>query len=365
MKSISKFGLYGLTVAVASLITGCATEKIMVDYVMPAKAVSDVSKVNVAAIKVKANVTGNLAGDNKRNAGLVKQLLAMRLYKEGFYQVTDDIWATPEGASALEKVITEKVPGHGYATLGASGQGGEKVVIDVELNLALDVKPVKKEMPFTLTTVPYKPKPVKKGEVPISVPDPAGTVVEKVKKEVTVYETVAKGTLKAKFIGADGKEVPQKYENTFQIVMPESDKYDSAKPSQLKALAAAVTPAVNGIVSDISPYKVSRELVAIEGGDERVVHLLNAKAFIEVVTVVEKLEVAGKANFADFENLGIAHEAMGDFFSARDAYAKAVKVNPESQTAQAGVKRVADAISGKKAVKESGAKQNKDTKFSK
>jgi hypothetical protein len=52
MKSTSKFGLYGLTVAVASLITGCATEKIMVDYVMPAKAVSDVSKVNVAAIKV-------------------------------------------------------------------------------------------------------------------------------------------------------------------------------------------------------------------------------------------------------------------------------------------------------------------------
>ena len=80
----------------------------------------------------------------------------------------------------------------------------------------------------------------------------------------------------------------------------------------MKALAAAVTPAVNGIVADISPYKESRELVAIEGGDERVVYLLNAKAFLEVVTVVEKLDVTGKANFADFENLGIAQEAMGD-----------------------------------------------------
>lgn len=365
MKTVFKIGLYGISVALASVLAGCATEKIMVDYVMPAKAVTDVSKVNVAAIKVKANVTGNLAGDNKHNAGLVKQLLAMRLYKEGFYQVTDDIWATPEGASALEKTFEEKVSGHGYATLGASGQGSEKVVIDVVLDLALDAKPVKKEVPFTLTTVPYKPKPVKKGEVPISTPDPAGTVVEKVKKEVTVYEIVAKGSLKAKFIGADGKEVPQKYENTFQIVMPEAEKFDSAKPSQLKALAAAVTPAVNGIVSDISPYKVSRELVAIEGGDERVVHLLNAKAFMEVVTVVEKLEVAGKANFADIENKGIAFEAMGDFFSARDAYKKAVTLNPESASANAGVKRIADALSGKKAVKESGAKQNRDTKFSK
>ena len=163
----------------------------------------------------------------------------------------------------------------------------------------------------------------------------------------------------------DGKDAPQKYENTFKIAMPEAGKFDSAKPSQLKALAAAVSPAIDGIIADISPYKESRELVAIEGGDERVVHLLNAKAFSEVVSVVEKLEVTGKANFADFENLGIAFEAMGEFFSAKDAYAKAIKANPESATAKAGAKRIGDALSGKKAIKASGAKQNKDTKFSK
>lgn len=363
MKNISKFGVYGLAAGLAAFIVGCGTEKITVDYVMPAKAVTDVSKVNVAAIKVKANVTGNLAGDNKQNAGLVKQLLAMRLYKEGYYQVTDDIWATPEGASELEQVIKDKAAGHGYASLAAMGQGTEKVVIDVTLDLALDCKPVKKELPFTLTTVPYKAKTVE--GVPTSEPDAKATVTEKVKKEVTVYEVVAKGTLKAKFVGANGKDSPQKYENTFQIAMPKADSFDSAKPSQMKALAAAVTPAVNGIVADISPYKESRELVAIEGGDERVVFLLNAKAFQEVVLVVEKLEVTGKANFADLENLGIAFEAMGDFFSAKDAYAKASKFNPESQTAKAGLNRVQDALAGKKAVKSSGAKENKDTKFSK
>lgn len=363
MKNISKLGIYGVAAGLAAFIVGCGTEKITVDYVMPAKAVTDVSKVNVAAIKVKANVTGNLAGDNKQNAGLVKQLLAMRLYKEGYYQVTDDIWATPEGASGLEQVIKDKAAGHGYASLAALGQGTEKVVIDVTLDLALDCKPVKKELPFTLTTVPYKAKTVE--GVPTSEPDAKATVTEKVKKEVTVYEVVAKGTLKAKFVGANGKDSPQKYENTFQIAMPKADSFDSAKPSQMKALAAAVTPAVNGIVADISPYKESRELVAIEGGDERVVFLLNAKAFQEVVLVVEKLEVTGKANFADLENLGIAFEAMGDFFSAKDAYVKASKLNPESQTAKAGLNRVQDALAGKKAVKSSGAKENKGTKFSK
>ena len=365
MKSIYRTGTYGLLTATIALLAGCATEKVTVDYVMPARAVADVSKVNVAAIRVKANVTGNMAGDNKRNAGLVRQLLAMRLYKDGFYQVTDDIWATPEGASALEKAITEKDAGHGYATLSAMGQSDTKVVIDISLDLALDSNPVTKEIPFTLAAVPFKVKPGKKGEAPTTAPDEKGTVVQNVKQKVTVYQTVAKGTLTAKFAGPDGKEAPMKYANTFQVSMPESDQFDSAKPSQLKALAAAVSPAIEGIVADISPYRESRELVAIKGGDKRVVLLLNAKAFPEVVTVVEKLEQDDKANYADFENLGIAFEAMGEFFSARDAFAKAEKANPESASAKAGTQRVKDALAGKRAVKDSGAKQNKDTKFSK
>lgn len=367
MKAITKIGLYGIVGGAVAFLAGCGTEKITVDYVMPAKAVADISKVNVAAINVKANVKGGLAGDNKRNAGLVKQLLAMRLYKEGFYQVADDLWNNPDGASELEKMLQEKDAGHGYATLGAMGQGSEKVIIDLTLDLQLDSKPVQKNMEYTLQTIPYKPKQVKKGMPPASEPDlkAAATLARKVKQPVTVYELVAKGTLKAKFKGVNGQEAPAKYENTFTITVPEADRFDSAQPSQLKALAAVVTPAVNGVVADISPYKESRELVAIKGGDERVVYLLNAKVFPEVVTVVDKLELIGKANFADFENQGIAFEAMGEFFSARDAYAKAEKANPESETAKAGSRRVADALAGKKAVKASGAKQNKDTKFSK
>ena len=366
MKTISKIGLYGVATGLAVFLGGCATEKITVDYVMPAKAVKDVSKVNVVAIKVNAKVKGNLAGDQKRNAGLVKQLLAMRLYKEGFYQVTDDIWSDVDKAESLAKLMYAKNPNHGYGeSFQAGGQSKGKVVLELDLDLALDSKPAQKEMSFTLSTIPYKPNQVKPGEMPTSSPDAKATVVQNVKKPVSVFEVVAKGSLKAKFVGLDGKKAPEEYANSFEIKMPEADRFDSAQPSQLKALAAAVTPAINGIVSDISPYKESRDLVAIKGGDERVVHLLNAKAFAEVVTVVERLAVIGKANFADYENMGIAQEAMGEFNAAKDSYQTAVKANPESLTAKAGVKRVKDALSGTKAVSASGAKQNKDTQFKK
>ena len=361
MNKTSKFVAHGLMAAVAVMLAGCASEKIMVDYVMPAKAIANVKAVNKVTIKSKAKVTGNLAGDKKLNAGLVKQLLAMRLYKEGFYEVVDDISGDAEGASKLEAMLQEKDVGHGYAAIIAGNQSDANADISLDLELSLDSKPVQKEIPFTLMTVNYKPVDPKKTKgIPMSEPDPEATVVEKVKKQVTVYEIVAKGTLKATL---KGKKDPISYSRDFEIKIPEADRFDSAKPSQLKALAAAVTPAINGFVADISPYKETRALEAIKGGDERVVHLLNAKAFPEVVEVVERLEVTGRANFADYENKGIAFEAMGDFFGARDAFDVAVKANPESATAKAGAARVKAALAGKKAVKESGAKQNKDTKF--
>ena len=364
MNAISKLGLCGLSAGLSIWLAGCTTEKIKVDYVMPARVVKDVSKVNVVKIDVKANVKGNLGENNEQATGLIKQLLAMRLYKEGFYQVADGIWSNAEGASEMEKFLVGKSQ-HGYASLAAMGQGNEKVTLKLELDLDLDANPVQKELAFTLTTLPYKPKKAEKGKPPSSEPDLKAAKVENVKKTVTVYETVAKGTLKARFEGVNGGESPIEYANTFAVSMPEKDRFDSAQPSQLKALAAAVTPAINEIVADISPYRETRELVASKGGDKRIVYLLNAKAFSEVIEVAERLELTGKTNFADYENQGIAFEAMGDFFSARDAYEKAIKAKPESETAKAGQKRVENALTGKAAVKESGAKKNKDTKFSK
>lgn len=368
MKNIFKIGLWGLSAAVVALVSGCASEKIKVDYVMPAKAVADVSKVNIVAIRVKANVTGSLAGDNKRNAGLVKQMLASRLYSKGFYQVVDDIWADPKAASELEKMIHEKDSGHGYASIGAMGQGAEKVVLDVVLDLMLNAKTVKKAVPFELKTIPYKVtqgKTDKKGNPlpPSSEADWNRVVVTQEKKEVTVYEVVGKGALSASFVAPQGKSCPCAYKRKFLISDPKFESF--AQPSQLKTLEKTVADAVDHLVEDISPWRKSDYLVAVKGGDERVFYLLNAKAFPEVVMVVEGLDAAEKAKPADLENLGIAFEAMGELFSARDAFAKAANLDPQSLSAKEGVNRVEAALAGKKAVKESGAKVNKDTRFSK
>ena len=40
MKSIYRFGTYGLFAGLFAFVSGCASEKISVDYVMPAKAVT-------------------------------------------------------------------------------------------------------------------------------------------------------------------------------------------------------------------------------------------------------------------------------------------------------------------------------------
>ena len=364
MDTISRGCFCGVVLGIVSFLGGCASETIMVDYVMPAKAVAEVNKVNVVAIKVNSRVKGNLAGDNQRNAGLVKQLLAQKLYKEGFYQVADDIWTDPEKAAGLAKVINAQNPNHGYGeTFVAGGQTKAKVMIEIDLDLVLESKPVEKKVSFELTTIPYKPDANKPGEPPSSSPNPKAAKVETETRSVTVYEFAGEGMLKARFVGLNGDPVPVTYASSSRILMPKSER--SAMPSQLAALAEAVSPAIADIVADISPHRETRELQAIEGGDKRVVYLLQAKAFSEVVSLVERLESAGEVEAADYENMGIAFEAMGDFTGAKFAYEKAVRSDPESASAKDGAKRVEEALSGKKAVRDSGARQNKETKFSK
>ena len=41
MKTITKIGLYGIVGGAVAFLAGCGTEKITVDYVMPAKAIAN------------------------------------------------------------------------------------------------------------------------------------------------------------------------------------------------------------------------------------------------------------------------------------------------------------------------------------
>lgn len=362
MKTMMKLSLLGISVGTGLFFAGCAVQPVKVDYPMPARAVSDVTSVNVAAIRVTATVTGDFATDNAQSAALVKQLLAMRLYKEGYYQVADDLWCSAEGVTRIADLLEPTVnAGHGYGTYSAAGQGKEKVILDVNFTVALNAKPVEKKVSFQLQTIPYVREPAKPNKIPTSKIDKKAITFEDVEDVVTVYESDASGTLTAQFVGIDGAPAPVAYSNTFTITMPEASRGELVKPTPLKLLAAALTPVVNEVVSDISPFREEREIMPVEGGDLRVLSLLQAKAFAEAITLVEHLELAELAAAADFENQGIAFEAIGDFSGAKFAYEKAIKLGT-SGAAQDGLNRVADALEGKKAIKKS-AEVNKLIKF--
>lgn len=353
MNKMMKCGLLGLSVGTGLFFAGCASQAVKVNYPMPARAVADVTSVNVVQIRVNANVTGNLATDNAQSAALVKHLLAMRLYKEGYYRVADDLWCTAEGAAKIADILepTAKT-GHGYGTYSAAGQGQEKVILDVNFMVALNAKPIEKKVEFELQTIPYVRQAAKPNKAPTSKANWDAAKTQKVEDVVNVYETEAVGTLTARFVGLDGTPAPVAYSNTFKLEIPEADRGELVMPTALKVLAMAVTPAVNEIVSDISPYQEVREIMPIEGGDLRVLSLLQATAFAEAITLVEHLELAQLATAADFENQGIAFEAIGDFNGAKMAYEKAIQ-NGATVTAQDALERVKLAQQGKKAIKKS------------
>lgn len=423
MKAITKFGLYGLSAGVAVFIAGCQTPPIEADYVLPARKVADVSKVDVVTIKVDANVDGNMAGNKAMNEALVRQMLSARLYQGGYYQVMDDLWGAKDGPDKMAAILSKAIDaGHGYASyaVGEMIPDSErcpncglpcakckglhkglkaKAELEVKIDLTLDTNEVVDEKEVVLATTPYVPGKVKEGMPPTSVPNVAAIRKSKQKVQTKAFKTVAKGTVTARFNGIGGEKAPVKYANTFALpickvetkVVNEKPKSalggfaDAAKsgivsaavaekgddlaslgrPSQLAALAEALSPAIAEIVADISPYKETRKLVPIKGGDERVVTLLDAKAFKEAVEFVTEFVRSGNAVAADVENMGLALEAMGKFELAKKAYKKAAKMNPgrSSETAMAGVARMEKILAGNSAIAAAGAKKNAGIEF--
>lgn len=437
MKTMTKIGLYGLSTGLAVFLAGCGTEKIMVDYAMPARKVADVSKVDTVSLKVEANVNGNMAGSKKLNEALIRQMISARLYKGGYYRVTDGFWGDKNAPDHIAGVLAKaNESGHPYASYSSGGavpaseicpkcgticpehrEQAEsrlmkvKAELEIKVDLDLDVNEIKESKKFELVEMPWTPVKVKQGMPPASAPNMAAAVKTPVEVPVTLYKTVAKGKITAKFNGVDGGKSPVVYTTTIDLPVvkaapkpekkaqkkeeksafaavgsalntvaddvtagvtagltgskKEADMSEFGSPSQLDVLAEVLSPAIAEIVADISPYTVQQELVAIKGGDKRVVTLLNAQAFREVVTFVTELARTDKAVAADYENMGIALEATAKYDLARKAFKKALAVDPEkpSETAKAGLKRVEKVLAANDAIAASGAKKNADTKF--
>lgn len=339
-----------------AILSGCSTEKIAADYMMPARQIDDVKSINVLAINVKANVKSSLAADDlsPQTAGMVKQLTTARLYKEGFIQTVDNVWGTAQGGKKIEDFVKGKKSGHGHASFATINQNPEKGALNLTLALTADSKKVTKERDYTLTTVPYT-KEVKEGSTPTS--KPGKPVVENVKKSYQVFETTVTGTLKAELVAKDGTKL---YSAEYPVSMPADAALSSASPSVMKAVSVAVGPAIDEVVADISPYKVTKEFEANQDGDKKAVLLLEAKAFSAAIEAVDALQ---EKTYADYENQGLAYEASGDFNAAKGSYEEALKLKEDAKGALEGIARIDEVKNAAKQVKASGAKQDSSTTF--
>ncbi len=295
MKRIYTLGAVVFATCGAMFFSGCSTEKIVADYVMPARRISDIKSINVLSVQANVDVKGSIAGNNASGevAGLVKQLTSARLYKEGYITTVDGIYGDVSGAKAVQDFAQNKKSRHGHSAI-TTEQGMEKAVLKLDLSLAVDTAKVTKERDFVLLTVPYAKKPAKPNQAPTSTP--GEPIVEKAKKPYHVYETKATGLLKANLVDRDGKEL---YSAEYKVAMPKGTDLTSAAPTLLAAVSRAVGPAIDEVIADISPYKESRAFEANRDGDEKVVLLLEAKAFSAAIEAVDALK---EKTFADWEN---------------------------------------------------------------
>ena len=71
-----------------------------------------------------------------------------------------------------------------------------------------------------------------------------------------------------------------------------------------------------------------------------------------------------KKNSADYENLGLAYEIIGDYSSAKGCFDSALKIDSESKIAKDGIQRVENILSAKAALRKMDAKKT-DTSYKK
>ncbi len=385
-----------IVLAAAALSAGCSTPaKVSATYLLPARALTDVRSVDVLAIEPVVRLSGNVAeeGDEGRIAGLAQQLLSMQLYRRGFYRTTDSLWGSMDGAAELGSLLVQTGSRHGYATLLAEPDPA-KAVLRIEVDLSYDVRKTTKKQTFELKTVPYvihRPgdgngaigktasaltgatgtlpglgklaavaQAAAKVEslVPYSLPDSEATTTERVSASWDAWESGGKGRMHVSLVPAGSEEAV--YERDFDLKVPSS--FGASSPTLARVAAAALAPALEEVVLDISPNTEVRQLDLNPAGDSQAVLLLEAGAWTDAIEAIEAIPDEGRTA-ADWENLGVAFEVLGDYRAATDAYEKAVAMDPENPAIGNKMASAAKAAKFRKDIRASGAKANEDTSF--
>jgi hypothetical protein len=301
--------------SVLVFLGGCASEKLVARYTVPAAAVktSNLSDISPLSIVVSAKLYGNIAVNPAAIESSVKQQVASRLYQEGELKSTDIIWGNLQGGNMVSSTFRKYNSTHGYARYVTDEHKGGTLFLDI--TAALNNNLVKETTTFELKRLPYNRKDKEK-EKPTSVPDYERIQKEKVDVEYDILQTEGKGILKARMIDKHGAEI---YKKSFPLGFSRKNSLQvhEAPMTANDIFAYMVARPIESLVTEISPHQESRALQVNDKGCEQGILLLQAHAYAEAATFLENIEPKTPA---DWENLGLAYEILGDYTLAREAY---------------------------------------------
>ena len=366
MKKMNKSVQAAGAAAVIILAAGCAAETITAEYVMPPNAVSDIKAIDTMELIANVKLSDNSAqaGDQSYVVGALNQRVASRFCQEGFFRTTDFVWGNPEGASKMSEIILEKGNMHGYAR-HTTESVSKRAKLYLTLNANVRTGKTTKNETFIVKDVPFVKTMV--GKMPVGRPDPARTRVNKVVMPVESYTIAAKGSLAVKLVNKNGATVYTKDFKDLQYSFEIGMSKHASLPTKSAVIMEMLVPAIETIISDLSPHKEKRALVINEDGNEKACLLLKAQAFTEAITALESIledDKNEKKNSADYENLGLAYEIIGDYTSAKGCFDNALKIDSESKIAKDGIQRVENILSAKAALRKMDAKKT-DTSYKK
>ena len=335
-----KIFVYGITaVAISLAIAGCHTPTITADYTMPPRAVSDIKNIDTMEIVVNVNMA-----DSKDAAvakGIICKKIAAGFANEGFYRTTDLIWGNSAGASNMHAILRSKDSRHGYARIATDPiRRRARMIVTFNADISTYETPlvVRTKLKKVYYKTMYRTQEISWGSgerinrerirIPYSVPSSVARSIAQT--NVKQYKISATGSMDVKVIDKKGKTVYHKSFNHLNA-LAECD-HDSLKalPGKASLISSMSHFSIANIVKDLSPYKVSRSVKINKDGDERGFLLLNAMAFSEAFDVFENIK-ENERTFADWENLGIICEVLGDYENAKRCFETAVKVKKKDK----------------------------------
>ena len=133
-----------------------------------------------------------------------------------------------------------------------------------------------------------------------------------------------------------------------------SETSHGSVPTNAEIIAKMILPAIEEITKDISPHKENRVLQINTKGSEKAVLLLRSLALTEAIRSLDELK--DDKSSADYENLGVAYEAIGEYLDTQNAFQKASEMDPASVFAAQCKKRISAVLEEKKQLRK-GAKK--------